>query len=252
MKAYIIEDEPLVARDLLNLLRRLAPDIEVVAQATSVVEAHQLLTTSPQPDLLFMDIQLADGQSFELLRNTTIECPVIFTTAYNNFALQAFQLNSVDYLLKPIDEEDLIAALAKFRKYFHHELPVPALQGLLQTLSAPPSAYRERLMAVHKGAVVPLPVSQIGCIIKEEIIYLNTIDGRRLLSEYDTMEEVEKMLNPAQFFRANRQHIIAIEAIEHFQPGFNGKLIVRMKAPAGYLVDVSRDKATEFKSWLGA
>ncbi|QHT65847.1 response regulator transcription factor [Rhodocytophaga rosea] len=255
MKTVIIEDEPLAARDLKKLIQQADPQLEIEAVLPGLQAARNWFATHTEPDLLFMDIQLSDGVSFELFNMVRLECPVIFTTAYNEYAIRAFKVNSIDYLLKPIDENELVTALEKFKKLRQqNNLPElkQQLQSLLQDLplASPAKKYKERLMAHYRNTLVPVQTDQISCLMKEELIYLLTFDNQRMISEFETLEEAEHVLNPSSFFRANRQYIIHMNSIENIRHGFNGKIIVKLKNPISMEIDISREKAASFKDWI--
>jgi DNA-binding LytR/AlgR family response regulator len=255
MKTVILEDESLAAKDLQKLLHQLEPGIEVQAILPGLTSAREWFSKNPEPDLLFMDIQLSDGVSFDLFNHKKLECPVIFTTAYNEYAIQAFKVNSIDYLLKPIDRVELKMALEKFKKLKQQSIPFNLqnhIQALMQDLAVgqPAKKYKERFMAHYKNTLVPVAADRIACFTKDELIYLVTFENQRMIADFHTMEEVEQQLNPAHFFRANRQYIIHLNAVEHMKHGFNGKIIVKLKSPLFLELDISREKAAAFKDWI--
>lgn len=255
MKTVIIEDELLAAKDLQKLINQLDSGIEVLAILPGLAIAREWFSKNPEPDLLFMDIQLSDGVSFDLFKYVKLECPVIFTTAYNEYAIQAFKVNSVDYLLKPIDRAELRQALEKFRKLKHQSPPFNMqshIQAFLQDITGaqPSKKYKERFMAHYKNTLVPIPADRIAYFIKDELIYLVTFDNQKMIADFHTMEEVEHLLNPVQFFRANRQYIIHLNSVDHIRHGFNGKVIVKLKSPLFTELDISREKANTFKDWI--
>ncbi len=257
MKAVIVEDEPLVARDLVKLLGQLAPDLEIIAKLTSVEEACAWFSSHPEPELVFMDIQLSDGVSFSIFDHVKIEVPVIFTTAYNEYAIRAFKVNSIDYLLKPIDKLDLTKSLEKFRRLKslqQNSLNTEQIGQLIKSLQVPVTEsprYKERFMVQYRNAMVPVAGNKVSHFVKDELIYLVSADDQqRYICEYETMDELESLLDPKYFFRANRQYIIRLEAVESFKSGFNGKLILKIKGNNALEIDISREKAALFKTWL--
>ncbi|MFY8000681.1 MAG: LytR/AlgR family response regulator transcription factor [Candidatus Kapaibacteriota bacterium] len=257
MKAVIIEDEPLVAKNLRTLLNQTDAGIEVLCVLDSVQSAEAWFLENPEPDVLFCDIQLSDGVSFDLFKRVEVACPIIFTTAYDEYALRAFKLNSLDYLLKPIDREELEAALAKFQRWRAQNLvpDMPAqLAGLLRDLIPQTQAtkrWKERFFVHGKGTMLLIPSENVALFQKEEVIFLTTLDGKRYLTDYSTMEELEEVVNPDEFFRANRQTLLHISAVQGFRSEFTGKLNVSIKNISELSVDVSREKASAFKRWLG-
>ena len=254
MNVLIIEDEPLVARDLQKHLQRLAPDAQVLATLESVEEGIAWFKQHPEPDLIFSDIQLADGVSFDIFRQVKPQCPIIFTTAYDEYALQAFKLNSIDYLLKPIDPKELEYALAQFRSWIvKPQQPdySAQLSSLLTDLAQPgKKKYKERFTAHFGHTLISVPKEQVAAFTRETLIFLVTTDNRTLVTDYKSLEELEDLLDPKLFFRANRQTIIHLTAIGHLEPHYTGKIIVTMKAPIKLEVTVSREKAGQFKSWF--
>ncbi|MDZ4840319.1 MAG: LytTR family DNA-binding domain-containing protein [Bacteroidota bacterium] len=256
MKAIIVEDEALIAKGLHQLIKTNAPDIEIVEVLDSIGKAKEYLKTNGQPDLMFLDIQLSDGVSFDLFDEFEISCPVIFTTAYDEYAIRAFEVNSIGYLLKPVDAEELNKTLAKLRKI--NEVPdmyVQQLQNMLNTVKNPNSeseSFKERFM-VHEGkSLVPVHISNVACFTKSELIFLITREGKQHLVDYDALDALENLLNPDTFFRANRQYIVHIDSVGVIKPHFSGKLQVQLKTPNPITLEISREKASQFKAWLTA
>ncbi|MCE7862892.1 MAG: DNA-binding response regulator [Bacteroidetes bacterium CHB5] len=249
MNVLIIEDEPLVARDLRSLLGKLEPTVNILAILGSVAQAKSWFGTNQPPDLILADIQLSDGVSFEIFETLKITSPIIFTTAYDVFAIRAFKLNSIDYLLKPIDVKDLERALTKFKKTStiqHTE----SLLNLLHHLQHNPGKYKERFLAMQRNTFVPIAVNEIAFFSKEELIFINTVTGEKLLSDHSTMDELESLLDPAVFFRVNRQHLVHIKSVARMKPTHKG-LNVQLKPPYTLELELSREKVTAFKQWLG-
>jgi two-component system LytT family response regulator len=254
MNVIIIEDESLIAKNLQRLLREMEPELNVLAVLDSVAASVSWLNANPHPDLLFVDIQLSDGVSFDIFNRVKVDRPVIFTTAYNEYAIRAFKVNSVDYLLKPIDKELLQTALNKFKQHYQ-SAPVGGvteqLKDLMQTLANPAvKKYKERFLAHYKSGIVPLPESKVACFIKETIIYLVTTDNEKLVTDYNTIDEIEEVVNPQKFFRANRQSIIHVDQVETYKKHDTGKIEVHLKCDKTLHVDISREKANDFVNWL--
>lgn len=254
MKTVIIEDEPLVAKDLQNLIRQIDPDIEIVATLDSLFTSIAYFNKNHQPDLLFMDIQLSDGVSFELFKQVDITCPIIFTTAYNEYAVRAFKVNSIDYLLKPIDKNELMQALDKFKKLQNINNPDISnqLQLLISQINLPQETriYKERFTAHSGKSFVVFDQSNIACFLKDNLIYIVSNDNQRFVTDFQTMDEIEELINPNIFFRANRQLIIRSDAVNTFRAGDYGKLMVNLKTPINMTIDISREKAQAFKDWI--
>ncbi len=253
MKVVIIEDEPLIAKNLQRMLKQMDATIEVLTVLDSVSSSVNWLKENEQPDLFFMDIQLSDGVSFDIFNKTEIESPVIFTTAYNEYAIRAFKVNSVDYLLKPIDREQLQLAIEKFKKYFgvKNDAVSDQFKSLLENLQNKSTPkFKERFLAHYKGGIVPVPESKTAYFIKDTIIYLGNNDNEKLVTDYNTIDEIEEVMNPSNFFRANRQMIIHIEQVDTYKKHDTGKIEVHLKCDKNLRVDVSREKANEFVNWL--
>lgn len=250
MKILIIEDEPLVAKDLQNTLRQLEPTAEILDVLSSVEAARKWLREKPAPDLILSDIQLSDGISFEIYEDLHLKCPIIFTTAYDDYAIRAFKLNSIDYLLKPIDRKDLDAALTKYKSLITENVLADQLKSLLSTWNQfPHKKYKERFLTLHRNTLVPVTQEEISHFHKEELIHLYTIDNQKFISEHQTLDEVEALLNPEIFFRLNRQFIVHIQAVGRIKTTHKG-LTVQLKSPYSVEVDISREKAAAFKKWI--
>ncbi|SMB97960.1 two component transcriptional regulator, LytTR family [Hymenobacter roseosalivarius DSM 11622] len=258
LRALLVEDEPLAARRLTELLRRQEPAVEVVATAESVAAAKVLLDTlQPAPDVLFLDIHLADGLSFELFEQTTVPCPVIFTTAYDQYAIRAFKVNSVDYLLKPIDAGELEAAVQKLRaRRGSAQMATPAtafdpalLAQVLQQMQARP-AYKEQFVVRVGEHLKTVATEQIAYFFSlEKATLLQTRENRRFVVDY-TLEQLETLLDPRQFFRLNRTYLAQASAIQDIIHYTNSRLqTVLQHCPEGPVL-VSRERVPAFKAWL--
>jgi DNA-binding LytR/AlgR family response regulator len=284
MLALVVEDEPLAARRLIGLLQKHAAPLTILGPAESVAQAVALLQAGPAPNVLFLDIHLADGLSFELFEQVEITCPVIFTTAYDQYALRAFKVNSVDYLLKPIDEEELQAAIVKLRQrlavagsvpndqYFGTKgsvsstkaaaentaapaLDAATLAALIQQLRqpAPAASYKAQFVVRVGEHLKVVPVEQVAYFFSlEKTTLLQSTDGRKYVVDY-TMEQLEGLLDPGQFFRLNRAYLARQAAIHDIIHYTNSRLqtILKPAPPEGEgPVLVSREKVSVFKSWL--
>lgn len=241
--------------ELKHLLNEVAPDIKVIDVLPSLKTSRKWIAENKEPDLFFMDIKLGDGLSFELFDQYVIQCPVIFCTAYEEYAIRAFKANGVDYLLKPVQKDDLGAAIEKVRKRLSEkqaQLPANLLQLVNQFMrpGAEPSRYKERFVLNANGKLTPVETKDIALFIKDTLTYIYLFTGEKLIYDYSSLDETEAQLDPAIFFRANRQCIININSIQSVKPQVNLKLDVQLKAPLKQPVDVSREKATQFKKWL--
>ena len=223
LKVAIIEDEVPAARLLHSMLRRLRPAWEVMVLPGSVEEAVQWFAENPHPDLLFLDIQLSDGDSFSFLTSARPSSVIIFTTAYDQYAIRAFTVNSVDYILKPVDEKRLLEAIVKY-------------ETLVAANTSPENGY--------------LDVSDVAYFYSEnKITFAVTYTGQEHIVDLSLNKLVEQ-LDPDQFFRANRQVLLCVKAISHVEPYFNGRIVVFVKPSYKSQIIISEEKITAFKLWL--
>lgn len=250
MRILIIEDEQHAGERLRQLLFGFDMEVEVLPILESVKEAVQWFQNNIAPDLLLLDIHLADGSSFEIFNKVTIDCPVVFTTAYDQYALKAFEVNSVDYLLKPIDKGDLNRALKKFEKQYGKKDNFD-YSALTQLIKGPSENYKQRFLVNKGSSLVPVNTNEIAYIHTDNgLVFLNTLSGAKYVLNYK-LEELEQMLDPKAFFRANRQFITSSISIRKVHPFFNGKLKIEVKPAYDAEIIVSRLKASGFKTWLG-
>lgn len=254
IKAIIIEDEQLIAKELQYKVAEVASDIEIVHVLPSLKTAFKWFMENAEPDLIFADIQLSDGTSFEIFQRFSLQCPVIFTTAYDEYAIQAFKVNGADYLLKPVDIEDLEKAINKCRVILESKSVYPQdIQNLLKIIATPEALkpkYKEKFIVNHRKQWVPVLVGEIACFYRDSINFIYTFSGEKYILDFATLEEVEELLDPALFYRSSRQSIINVNAIASIKPHENQKLTVTLKPPLKLEVDISREKAPSFKKWL--
>ncbi|WKN41254.1 LytR/AlgR family response regulator transcription factor [Tunicatimonas pelagia] len=256
MNILIIEDEKAAARHITALIRQHAPEAEIVAQLDSVKHSVEWWQNNSAPDLVFMDIQLADGLSFEIFEHVQITVPVIFTTAYDQYAIQAFKVNSIDYLLKPIDEEELEAALDKYRSYHQKQVEtttsaVPGLtqlQQALQMLQSP--GYKNRFVVKIGERIKAIPSEKILYFFSQaKVTYLQTVEGKHYIIDY-SLDQVEQMVDPAQFFRISRKYIVGLSAIDDIITYSSSRLKLHLRHSNDSDVLVSRDRVSAFRTWL--
>ena len=249
MKALIIEDEILASRHLKKILDEVG-NIEVVDTLESIAETIDWFGSFPQPDLVFMDIHLADGIAFEIFNHVTINCPVIFTTAYDEYALRAFKVNSVDHLLKPVEVSDIQTALKKIKTLSGHDAMQDTLTGLMDFFRRG-QKYRTHFLIPAKGdKLMPVRVSDLACFcIETGIVNVITFDGRIFRID-NTLDEISDMLDPDNFFRANRQYIISREAVKDIDFWFSGRLSLNLKIETPEKIVLSKARVPEFKSWF--
>jgi DNA-binding LytR/AlgR family response regulator len=254
IKAVIVEDESLIARELRHKITLAAADVEVVEVLSSLKTAKRWFMQNAEPDLLFMDIQLSDGVSFELFEHFNLSCPVIFTTAYDEYAIRAFKVNGVDYLLKPVDNEELKKAIDRSRRWVEPgNKSLTGMQELMQVLQQPQavsSLFKEKFIVNVRNNWIPVATKDIACFVRDNLNYLFSFSGDKYILDYTTLEEVEELLDPKIFYRANRQSIVHIDAIQSVKPHENQKLTLTLKAPLKMEQDISREKAPGFKKWF--
>jgi DNA-binding LytR/AlgR family response regulator len=249
MKVLIIEDEKLAAEKLIQLLKETSEGIQVISVLESVEETVNWLISNPLPDLIFMDIQLDDGISFEIFDSIKIEVPVIFTTAYNDYAIRAFKVNSVDYLLKPIEKEALKTALRKYEKHFaatgsNFEEKIARVIGQIS------KTYKSRFfikIGLHFKSVA---IEEICCFFVEEgNTFLKTRDNKTYDLDY-SLDQLQTMIDPGLFFRINRSFLVSINAIDEIISYSTTRLKLKLKNSTAQDLIVSRDKVTAFKNWM--
>ncbi|WP_080902590.1 LytTR family DNA-binding domain-containing protein [Parabacteroides sp. Marseille-P3160] len=247
MKAVIIEDETAAVRNLKAILKDVAPEIDIVATLDSIRQSVSWFSSHPMPDLLFMDIHLADGESFHIFQEIEINVPVIFTTAYDEYALKAFQVNSIDYLLKPIKSDDVALALNKFNRISQSDRE-QYISRVLKTLAAPPAL--RTLLIPYKDKIIPVSCDSIAFFYsKNEKVSVYTLNGM-VYSVDKSLNGLAELLDPEQFYRANRQFIIARHAIRELTVWSGNRLSVALGIPTEEYVLISKERVSEFKRWL--
>ncbi|MDP5171077.1 MAG: LytTR family DNA-binding domain-containing protein [Bacteroidia bacterium] len=257
MKVLIVEDEPLAAEHIKSLVLKYESHINIVGMLESVREAVAFFRDQPAPDLLLLDIHLADGLSFSIFDQVQVECPVIFTTAYDEYALRAFKSNSIDYLLKPIHFDALATAMDRYVKWFQQGsrkqtqqlVDLSLLRELMQGKQEE-KTYKSRFVVKKGEHLASIPVEDILYFYAEDKVTLfKTTDGKRYLVD-PILGEIEEQLNPTYFFRINRSFLIHHAAIDDMISYSNRRLKIILKHPPEQEVIVSREKVTEFKEWL--
>lgn len=250
MNVVIIEDERRTARELQQILESLDSDINIVASLQSVAAATKWLQSNPAPDLIFSDIQLGDGLSFEIFKAVTVTAPVIFCTAFDQYAIDAFQANSIDYLLKPLEENMVESSLQKYKRMKEHFTAGTFTQNLNAAVTQLHTGYKQSILVHVKDKIIPLKVAEFAFIYASNgITSVYLVDKQRFIVSY-TIEQMETLLNPQQFFKASRQFIIQRNFIRNIEHYFNRRLIVETNYPTPAEVIVSRLKAQEFLRWI--
>jgi DNA-binding LytR/AlgR family response regulator len=256
MNALIIEDEKLVAQELTASIAEVDPSVKIIGTVGSVKTALRWFTENAEPDVIFADIQLSDGVSFDIFEKFRLSCPVIFTTAYNEYAIRAFKTNGIDYLLKPVDWDELKRAIEKARTLTQTQAKVSIdVRKLMEAISHSPSvvkpAYKEYFLGNLRNSLVPVKVADIAYFVRDQLIFMVTLAGERYIMDYDSLDEIEALLDPTQFYRATRHCIVSLEAVQSLKGLANLKLHLSLKAPNHqFTIEISRDKAPSFKKWL--
>ena len=249
MKYLIIEDEHYNAELLKGLVEKLDDNADLLAILPTIQESVEWLNTHPGPDLIFMDIRLADGLSFEIFKQTDVQSPVIFTTAYDEYALQAFKVYGAAYLLKPIEKEELAEALEKVGR-IQPQFSGDDIGVIVEMLQTQQKQYKSRFLLHYRDTYKMIPVETIDYIFLEpKIVHFRLLDGGMVAVPY-TLEELEEQLDPQYFFRVNRQYILHIHSIESIHKHFNEKAKIILKRDRNAEVIVSRIKMPQFKLWL--
>ncbi len=250
MNVLIIEDELLASERLQMLINAYDSTINIVGCVESVEEAVNWLSQKVQPDLLLVDIHLADGHSFEIFKKVRITTPIIFTTAYDRYALDAFQLLSIDYILKPITAEALANAFAKYKALTQKNLlPINYEEVINYVKENFSKKYKSRFLAKIGQRIYFIPVQEVACFVADDkIVQLINREGKRFIKNA-TMEKLEQSLDPKLFFRVNRKMIIHIDAIEQIKPYDNNRLCVILRNITTDQIIISREKSADFKLW---
>lgn len=250
MKALIIEDEKAAVRNLKALLKEVAPDTEVTEVLDSVTDSVAWFESNHAPDVVFMDIHLADGSSFEIFEHVRIDCPIIFTTAYDEYALRAFKVNSVDYLLKPIGATDLQRALDKLKTLHHTPYQSNALSALINALQKH-ERYKTHFLIPYKGdKLLPLAVDQIQYFYISDGVTKAVVGPNESYVLPNTLDELADSLDPDRFFRVNRQYLISRNAVQDIDLWFNNRLAINLKVPTEEKILVSKLRVNDFKAWF--
>jgi two-component system response regulator LytT len=247
MKVIIIEDEAAAYKNIRHILNQIDPTIEILANLDTVVSSVNWLRKNPQPDLIFMDIQLADGSSFNIFEVINVEAPVIFTTAYDEFAINAFRVNSIDYLLKPISVQSVTRALEKFKRVNQISLNI-AIRNADKMLR--PAIYSKRILIQHKEKILPIKIESIAYFYNTEgTTHVSLMDSTKYKID-KSLDSIVDTLDPHLFNRANRQFVLSKNAIEDITVWSDNRLLVNLYVEVPENIFVSKNRAAEFKSWF--
>lgn len=249
MNVLIVEDEIVAANRLKIMIQEFDPEIKIAAILNSVLETANYLNDH-QPDLIFLDIQLSDGICFELFEKLKLELPVVFTTAYDEYMQQAFKVNSIDYLLKPIRKGDLGASITKYKRY-HNAVPdQEMLDQLFANYISEKKAYKCRFMVKSGRSFISIDVNDVAYIVAQnKLNYLVTTNGKRFAVDF-TQDQLELTLDPREFLKISRNYIISNKCIQKVEPYFNNRMIVEVKPSSNEDILVSRNYQKAFKNWM--
>ncbi|GAA4742961.1 LytR/AlgR family response regulator transcription factor [Flavisolibacter ginsenosidimutans] len=252
MNVVIIEDEHLSAQRLETMLKKYDASIQVLAEIPSVAEAVQWFKENENPDLVLMDIHLEDGQSFSIFERINLDVPVIFTTAFDEYTIQAFKVNSVDYLMKPLNYDELVKAIEKYKRiHAEKEESGKSIEQLLQSLHRKEPEYKSRFLISIGSRLMTVETEGIQYFFSaDKITFLVTTDGHRYPVDF-SLDKLAAMLNPKEFYRINRQMTVKLSAIENIHVFSKGRIKLDLNPPMKEDVFVSLDKVVEFKEWLG-
>lgn len=249
MKILIIEDENPAAKRLVKLIKEYIPEAQVFGNLDTITAAVQWLGSNPEPDLIFLDIQLADGISFDIFEQVKVNAPIIFCTAFDQYAIRAFKLNSIDYLLKPVDPAELEAALTKFRS--GRKEPAINIDQIRLMLGQSAKSYKNRFLVKTGERIQTIDVQEVAFFFSEDkVTLLQTRTGKKFIVDY-TLDEIEEMVDPTTFFRLNRKYISAIAAIKEVFTYSNSRLKIHLENSSDHDILISREKMSAFKIWLG-
>jgi DNA-binding LytR/AlgR family response regulator len=255
MKILIVEDEELAVKKLQKTLLSIDKMVEVSGVTESIKSTVDFLNENPSPDLILMDIELADGQSFEIFNLVNVKAPVIFITSYDEYALKAFKVNSVDYLLKPVQKDELEAALNKYKELkgdgaVKNNQDINSLIRELQN-KLQPKEYRKRFLVKQAQKLVSIEVEDIAYFYSDgRLNFFKTADNRKFVVDY-TMDELSEMLDPEKYFRISRSFYVSIDSIDQIHDYFGNRLLLHLKPAVDKEALVSREKVMDFKKWMG-
>lgn len=253
MRVIIVEDEKSAIKNMVALLQEIDPNITVIASLQTISEATKWITNNPSPELAFFDIQLADGLSFEIFKKTLVEFPIIFTTAYNEYALRAFKVNSIDYLLKPIKKQELVFAINKYKK-INEDLVLKNENfiAIMKTLNIEiKQSYKKTILVKKFDSLIPIQTSSFAYfIIENGIVYGYSYDKEKFVID-ETLDQLERQLSSSDFFRANRQFIVSRNSIKEAQNYFNKGFSLKLNSSQNEIILISKAKVSLFKDWLG-
>lgn len=247
MRILIVEDETAAYENLVDILVEINPDYQIAGYTESIKQTIKWLMSNQSPDLILMDIHLSDGSAFSIFESITVETPIIFTTAYDEYAIQAFKVNSVDYLLKPIKVEELRCALEKFKKYSRQDI-FDYIAHMVQLRPSP--KFADKILLPVKDKLHPISLKEISCFYTTEKNTRIFLKNGNSYPYSKTLEQIESLLNPIDFIRANKQYIIARNSVKNITIWFDNRLLIALDVETPERIYVSKNKASEFKAWV--
>lgn len=251
MRILIIEDEEAAVKRLQKMLKEITPDSEMIDSLVSIKSSVQWFKSNSQPDLVLMDVHLADGLSFEIMKQVSIDCPVIFTTAYDQYALEAFKLNTVDYLLKPVKKEELQNAIIKFKKQQQKTTPAIDIDKIIHSFQKAQQEYKKRFVVRYGEHIKTINTEDVAYFYTEaRANFMVTKDGKRFVIDYN-LDQLETLLDPKAFYRINRQFIIGINSIDEMLTYSKSRVLIKLNPPCKIETIVSTERSGDFKQWLG-
>ncbi len=246
----IIEDEEAAARRLQKMISEILPEVNILPAIATIRSAIARLKENPKPDLVFLDVHLADGQSFEIFKEVNVNCPIIFTTAYDQYALEAFTINSIDYLLKPIKKEELQRAINKFINLSGVSTSDINVEKLLSSLKQQKANYKERFAVKYGEHIKTIATADAAYFYTEnKANFLITKDNKRYAIDYN-LDQLEELLDPKKFFRINRQFIIGFHSITEMFTYSKSRVLINLNPPSKLETIVSTERSGAFKAWL--
>lgn len=247
MKVLIVEDEVAARENLIAILNKIDPAITIVGQTESVTQTVRWLSSNYSPDLIFMDIQLSDGSSFNIFSSVTVNAPIIFTTAFDQYAIDAFRVNSIDYLLKPIDEKMVERALIKY-KSFRPTDDDTELSRLSNTIRG--GKYPSKILVPFKDRLIPVKVCEIVCLYSTGGKTYVYIESGNFYAVQKSLDSMMSFLDPMLFIRANRQFIVSKEGIKDMTVWLDNRLLINLKTEVPEQIFISKNKVSDFKIWF--
>ncbi|MBR2292050.1 MAG: response regulator transcription factor [Prevotella sp.] len=247
MRVLIVEDETTSYKNLLGILREVAPDIEVVGNTESVRDTMCWLNDNEKPDLIFMDIHLSDDSAFAIFSQMKVSVPVVFTTAYDQYALDAFQVNSIDYLLKPVKSKDVQRAIEKFRMLSNIDLA--AYLSRMGSLMPEPR-WQKRLLVPYRDMLIPVNVADISYIYSTEKNTVIVLNSGEQFAYHKSLESILSTLDPDQFFRANKQFAVNRDSVRNIAVWYDSRLLITLTTSTPERLFISKNRAAAFKQWI--